>query len=58
VRLLLLLLLVASLGCATYEKLEEDLSYVRTEYNCIGVSVSDEQAICFDTVRVFVRIVW
>lgn len=57
-KMLVVLTACLAMGCATYDKIEEDLGYMSTEYDCIGVEIGEEQAICFDTIRLYVTVVW
>ena len=57
-RALALAAALGSLSCATYDKLHDDLDHVKSKHGCIGVEVSNESALCIDTVYVTVTIVW
>ena len=45
-------------GCATYNRVYDDLEYVQGKHGCIGVELNNESALCIDTVYVTVTIVW
>lgn len=57
---LILLLLLATTGCATGQKAHHDikayLKQVNKNYDCIGVEVRKEAALCIDDISVSVTI--
>ncbi len=57
---LILLLLLATTGCATGKKAHHDiktyLKRVNNSYDCIGVEVGKDAALCIDDISVSVTI--